>query len=144
MGYSHSPASRPRLFRRRRATAPSRKMRNTVRSSTRRAFLAAFTGSSPVRSVSRATQNSLAGHWSHRGAPLGRHTVAPNSIRAWLKSPGASTGMTRFRAAPIRALVSGFIMSPSSPVMRATTRSTLPSTAGSGMPKAMEEMAPAV
>ena len=38
----------------------------------------------------------------------------------------------------------GAAMSPSSPVTRAATRSTLPSTAGTGRPKAMEEMAPAV
>ena len=35
-------------------------------------------------------------------------------------------------------------MSPSSPVRRLTTRSTFPSTAGTGWPKAMEQMAPAV
>ena len=49
LGYSHSPASSPRPGLRRRATRFSWKMRKTVRSSTRRAFLAAFTGSSPVR-----------------------------------------------------------------------------------------------
>ena len=52
--------------------------------------------------------------------------------------------MVSSRAARIRAFVSGRRMSPSSPVMRETTRSTLPSTAGTGMPKAMEAMAPAV
>ena len=75
---------------------------------------------------------------------MGRHTVAPSSMRAWLKSPGASTGSTAWRAVRIRALVSGRAMSPPSPLMRATTRSTLPSTAGTGTPKAMEAMAPAV
>ena len=44
----------------------------------------------------------------------------------------------------MRRLVSGRVMSPLSPVRRLTTRSTLPSTAGTGRSKAMEEMAPAV
>ena len=57
-------------------------MRKTVRSSTLRAFLAAFTGSWPVRPVRRAVQNARAGQRSHRGAPLGRQTVAPSSIMA--------------------------------------------------------------
>ena len=47
-------------------------------------------------------------------------------------------------AARMRLLVSGRAMSPRSPVIRATTRSTFPSTDGTGRPKAMEAMAPAV
>ena len=109
-----------------------------------RAFFGGFTGSSPVRPSRRAAHRSLAGHSPHRGAPLGRHTVAPSSISAWLNSPGASRGITCRRAWPIRRLVSGRVMSLPSPVMRLTTRSTLPSTAGTGRPKAMEAMAPAV
>lgn len=82
LGYSHSPARSPRPGLRRRATRFSWKMRKTVRSSTLRAFLAAFTGSWPVRPVRRAVQNARAGQRSHRGAPLGRQTVAPSSIMA--------------------------------------------------------------
>ena len=63
---------------------------------------------------------------------------------AWLKSPGARTGRTAFNAAHIRRVVSGVVMSLPSPVSRETTRSTFPSTAGTGTPKAMEAMAPAV
>ena len=70
--------------------------------------------------------------------------MAPRSIMAWLKSPGAPAGITASRAPRIRRLVSGFVMSPASPVRRATTRSTFPSTAGTGSPKAMEATAPAV
>ena len=44
----------------------------------------------------------------------------------------------------MRSLVSARVMSPVSPVMRVTTRNTLPSTAGTSSPKAMEAMAPAV
>ena len=85
-----------------------------------------------------------AGQRAHWGTPLGRQTVAPSSIMAWLNAPGASTGMISARAAVIFFFMAGEVMSPSSPVMRAVTRSTLPSTAGTGRPKAMEAMAPAV
>ena len=75
---------------------------------------------------------------------MGRHTVAPSSISAWLYAPGASRGMTWARASVTRFFMAGVEISPSSPVIRATTRSTLPSTAGVGRPKAMEATAPAV
>ena len=52
--------------------------------------------------------------------------------------------MTARRASPTAALVCGLVISRWSPVMRLTTRSTFPSTAGAGMPKAMEAIAPAV
>ena len=42
------------------------------------------------------------------------------------------------------ALVAASVMSASSAQIRLTTRSTLPSTAGTGCPKAMDAMAPAV
>ena len=110
----------------------------------RRAFLGAFTGSSPMRSSTRARQKGAAGHLSHWGAPLGRQTVAPSSIMAWLKFPGSPAGMTAWRAVVTFFFMAGEVMSPLSPVIRAATRSTFPSTAGTGMPKAMEAMAPAV
>ena len=78
------------------------------------------------------------------GAPLGRHTMAPSSMRAWLNSPGALTGMTASSAWATAFFVAGAVISDRSPVSRATTRSTFPSTAALGRPKAMEAMAPAV
>ena len=61
-----------------------------------------------------------------------------------MKSPGASRGITSARAAVTLFFMAGVVMSPLSPVIRAITRRTLPSTAGTGRPKAMEAMAPAV
>lgn len=75
---------------------------------------------------------------------MGRHTAAPRSIRAWLKSPGRSWGMVSAMACrnAARTFVSSTLRL--SPVSRAATRSTLPSTAGTACPKAMDRIAPAV
>ena len=51
------------------------------------------------RSSNLARQKSRAGHLSHRGAPLGRQTVAPSSMSAWLNCPGACRGMISASAA---------------------------------------------
>ena len=48
------------------------------------------------------------------------------------------------RAPATRFFMVWVVMSPVSPVIRATTRSTFPSTAGTGTPNAMDAMAPAV
>ena len=57
---------------------------------------------------------------------MGRHTVAPSSMRAWLKAPGASRGMTWARAAVMRFFTAGAVICPSVPVMRVTTRQHVP------------------
>ena len=55
-------------------------------------FFGAFFGYSNCFPCCFARQSSEAGQFSHFGSPLGRHTVAPNSIRAWVKSPQAPAG----------------------------------------------------
>ena len=70
--------------------------------------------------------------------------MAPRSIMAWVNRPGACMGITCSNAWATFRLVAWAAMSLPSPVRRATTRSTLPSTAALGWPKAMEQMAPAV
>ena len=42
-----------------------------------------LTETAPVPAA-RARQNAATGHCPHRGAPLGTHTSAPSSMRAWL------------------------------------------------------------
>ena len=143
-GYSHSPARSPVSGRCRRATPSGPSSRNTVFSSRRFSFFGARTGSSRWQPCSRAAQNAAAGQLSHRGALLGRHTPAPRSISAWLKAPGASRGIAAsIHCRNCRRFFWSRISSRQPPT-RAATRSTLPSTAGTGSPKAMDKMAPAV
>ena len=110
----------------------------------RRGFLAGRVGRSWVTPWALARQKSAAGHSSHNGAPLGRQTVAPRSIMAWLNWPGKSTGMMACRAWVKWRLPWVVVMSVSSARTRAATRNKFPSTAGTGWPKQMEAMAAAV
>lgn len=71
-------------------------------------------------------------------------TSAPSSMSAWLKSPHLSLGITPATSRSTPVFTDCFPMSSRLPVILATTRSTFPSTAGAGIPKAMDAMAPAV
>ena len=108
------------------------------------AFALLFTGSSLQRPLFCARQTSFQGHASHKGAPFGRHTVAPSSISAWLKAPALFSGIISNKSFSIAVRTDAFMISASSSVTRDMTRSTFPSTAGTGMPNAIDAMAPAV
>jgi hypothetical protein len=77
-------------------------------------------------------------------APPGRQTSAPSSIRLCVKSPRPSSGYSRLSMAATFSFCEGALTGAASPVRRAVTRSTLPSTAGVASSKQMEAMAPAV
>ena len=66
------------------------------------------------------------------------------SISDWLKSPARSAGMMCRICCSMAFLQAGAAMSSRLAVTREITRSTLPSTAGTGTPKAIDAMAPAV
>jgi len=66
--------------------------------------------------------------------------VAPSSMRAWFHSPGWASSGIRLWANPWRALGEAR----SRAKRRARTRRTLPSTAATRSPKAMEATAAAV
>ena len=132
------------------------------------AFLAisgyAVTGSCPSESNScwYPSQNAEIGHALHEGF-FGLHTVAPNSIIAWLKSPGRfllfassffSSSSSSFSSSfPINSQATRFIASTvffsftGSPRIRLTrvkTLFTFPSIAASRIPNAIDPTALAV
>ena len=74
----------------------------------------------------------------------GRQTMAPRSMRAWLKSPGRSSGMKfRNQAAAAFFVALSPMLSPQACIL-AKTRRRFPSRAQAFSPKAMEAMAAAV
>ena len=88
----------------------------------------------------RVLQNWVIGQARHCGL-RGRHTVAPNSIMAWLKSPGVARSTRRAASSPTLGECAA---SASQPAKRQSTRSTLPSTTAMGSLYAMLAMAAAV
>ena len=114
-----------------------------MRSSTRRGFALAFTGRLSWSPRAQARHREERGHRPHRGAPPGRQTRAPSSIRAWLKSP-TRWGRISSSSPSTRRFTLGSKMLSRRCSSLAVTRSTLPSTAVARFPKAMEAMAPAV
>ncbi len=149
-GSSHSPPNKPWGGRRTRTISPAASIHTSVRASSgrsRAALRAATTGSSSCRPVWAAMQCVASGHIRHRGE-VGVHTVAPSSIRPWLRSPGAAAAGSAVIRAPAWAH-SAFcpaddLMSCSMANTRPSTRATLPSTSGVRSPNAIEAIAPAV
>src|SRR5450759_703165 len=74
----------------------------------------------------------------------GVHTRAPSSITAWLWSPGFRAGMSGLASARTFASVAGAFESRRRPWRRQRTRTTLPSTTGSGIWKQIDPTAAAV
>lgn len=76
------------------------------------------------------------------------HTVAPSSMRPWLRSPGAAVVGSAVISAPACAhkafCPADDLMSCSTANTRPSTRATLPSTSGARSPNAIEAIAPAV
>ena len=108
---------------------------------------AATTGSSSWRPVRAAAHALATGHTRQRGW-VTEHSVAPSSIRPWLRSPGASSAGSASITAPAAAhnalLPAVDLMSCSIANTRASTRATLPSTSGARSPNAIDAIAPAV
>lgn len=106
-----------------------------------------ITGSSPVRSSRYATHSVLTGHIKQRGE-VGVHSVAPSSIRPWLRSPGAIVDGSAVISSPALAQIALLpavdFTSIAMPNTRASTRETLPSTSGARSPNAIDAIAPAV
>lgn len=106
-----------------------------------------ITGSSPVRSSRYATHSVLTGHIKQRGE-VGVHSVAPSSIKPWLRSPGASSLGSADMSSPALAQIAFapcvLFTSIAIPNTRASTRDTLPSTSGARSPNAIDAIAPAV
>ena len=143
-GNSYRPASNPffgRLFKTTRS--PSR-ITSTVRSSILLPFAFFFTGSSCQSPRFLVSQKEYQGHWSHKGSPFGTQTMAPSSISAWLKLPAQSCGITCCSACSTLVFTDCFIISELSADTRIRIRNTFPSTAGTGIPYAMDAIAPAV
>src|SRR6476620_1171806 len=102
-----------------------------------------FSGKASCLAVLRAEHSIATGHTSQRGA-LGRHTVAPSSIKAWLKSPGRCLG-TNLVAIFQSSFLSGPLLgSPLKENSRDKTLATLPSKAANLFPKAILMIAAAV
>jgi len=149
-GSSHSPPNNPCGGRRTRTISPRASIQTRVRASTgrsRAALRAATTGSSSCRPVRAAVQCVASGQTRQRG-DVGVHTVAPSSIRPWLRSPGAAASGSAVIRSPACAH-SAFcpaddLMSCSTANTRPRTRATLPSTSGARSPKAIDAIAPAV
>src|SRR2546428_11809255 len=78
----------------------------------------------------------------HEGA-TGVQTVAPSSINAWLNAPGRSGETSRSAISEIRLRTVPVVVFSRIRNRRAITRVTFPSTAGTGIPKAMLATAPA-
>mmetsp|Transcript_10450 Transcript_10450/g.31982 ORF Transcript_10450/g.31982 Transcript_10450/m.31982 type:complete len:254 (-) Transcript_10450:486-1247(-) len=100
--------------------------------------------SAPHSSCLRSARHcALAGHSPHFGA-LGVQTVAPSSIRAWLKHPGLSASTTEFESLQWSFVFAGALGSPARALSLDRTLITLPSTTPALLPKAMEAIAEAV
>jgi len=93
--------------------------------------------------VFRARQFCRNGHPSQDGF-RGVQTVAPSSIIAELKSPGCLAGTSCPASRHNSRTVFGSRTSDSIPCSRQRTRATLPSRIGSGLPNAIDAIAPAV
>ena len=112
------------------------------------AFLrAGITGSSSWRPVAFAVHSFASGHTRQRGW-VGEHTVAPSSIRPWLRSPAAANFGSAVITSPARAHSAlppaVLLISSSIANTRPSTRATLPSTSGARSPYAIDAIAPAV
>ena len=83
------------------------------------------------------------GHASQRGT-RGVQTSAPSSMRAWLCSPEFRAGTSGRASARTFASVAGTLGSSRRPWSRHRTRTTFPSTTGSGTPKEIDATAAAV
>ena len=131
-GSSHRPASKPFSGRFCKATRPWwENSKNRVRSSCLRGLALAFTGSSWATPWAAARHTGWRGHPKHRGAPPGKHTKAPSSIRDWLKSLTRWGSAWRSSSSVRRLTLASKILSYRHST-REMTRSTLPSTAGTG------------
>ena len=138
-GNSHIPPSSPSRGRRTTSVLPrgeTATCTSQVRVGTGRRLR--LSGRSAAVPAARARQPAASGHAPHFG-DRGVHTVAPNSIIASLKSPGRAVSISS-AARPRTCAREGSGRSNS----RATTRRTLPSTAGTASPKAMLATAAAV
>ena len=169
-GSSYSPAKSPFAGLFRIATFSSSLKIRTVFFSIFRGFALLLTGICPISSCFFASQKSFHGHSVQSGAPFGTQIVAPSSMSAWLNAPARFWWYTfalRSSASPIHGntffsfLPSApcinfsnnfsislrndcFMISVSSAETRVKTRSTFPSTAGTGIPYAIDATAPAV
>ncbi len=138
-GKLHMPPSSPSAGRRTNSARPSPSTTTAVAYSTLAGALRSFgAGRSSWVPAARARHHSPRGQSPQAGAD-GVHTVAPSSMRAWFQSPGAS-GSTSPAAVSLSQAAPGSATSKS----LLSTRRTFPSTAGTGRPKAMLAMAPAV
>jgi hypothetical protein len=140
-----SDAAAPSRF-----TAPAQESTQTATRSSRAAAFFALAGkrvtgsAGSARCAASARQSPASGQAPHTG-DVGVHTVAPSSIRPWLRSPGRACVSTSARASAQCALTAlAALGSPASARSRERTRTTLPSTSGARRPKAMDETAPAV
>jgi hypothetical protein len=107
----------------------------------------AITGSTSVFPSRFATQWVARGQIRQRGE-VGEHSVAPSSIKPWLRSPGAELSGSAAISSPAAfhsALLPAVdLMSTAIPRTRDSTRATLPSTSGARSPRAIDAIAPAV
>jgi len=149
-GSSHSPPNSPPGARRTSTISPARSIHTAVhaRSGSSWAFLRFATiGNAAVRPVACARHAVASGQARQRG-DVGVHTVAPSSMRPWLRSPGANAGGSAAISAPAIAQIAFApavdLMSSSIANARASTRETLPSTSGARSPNAIDAIAPAV
>jgi len=103
---------------------------------------AAVTGIDSTRPAACAPQFAASGQRPQTGR-AGVQTVAPRSIRAWLKVPAPRRGTS---VAAIRQIGSSPAPPTGSawPLSRASTRRELASTIGAGRSNAIEAIAPAV
>ena len=94
-----------------------------------------------------AAHAAAIGHTRHFGE-VGEHSVAPSSMIAWLRSPGACSCGSAVISSPARAhnafVPAVDLMSSSIANTRASTRATFPSTSGARSPNAIDAIAPAV
>ena len=106
-----------------------------------------ITGSSCCVPARAAAQPRASGHTRQRGS-RGAHSVAPSSMRPWLRSPGAAAAGSAAISSPARAHTARWpavdLMSSRIANTRASTRATLPSTSGERSPNAIDAIAPAV
>ena len=117
---------------------------STVFSSIFLGFALLLCGSRLLLPCAHARQYGCQGHCVHLGSPFGTHTVAPSSIIACVNAPARVLGIVGASSRSTSFFTDCFIISESSSDTRISIRSTFPSTAGTGMPYAMEAIAPAV
>src|SRR2546428_334382 len=141
-GRAQKPASNPPGGRRTRRTVPFRRAKANATGTTGLAVRTRTCGYRWGFPLRNAPQCERRGHFGHRGA-VGRHTVAPSSIRAWLYVPGSSGGTRLAAISNSRRRASPRVRSPLRRNTRESTRIAFPSTAGTRSPNAMLATAPA-